>query len=127
MARSVGAQLAVIGDPACYPELKEALAGSGIEAAAGAEAVVEAALRPAEWVMAGIVGAAGLRADPGRGAAAAPWWRWPTRSAWSAPAPCSWMRCARHGATLLPVDSEHNAIWQALAGSDRAGVRRADL
>ncbi|MFZ1426011.1 MAG: hypothetical protein WAS21_04505, partial [Geminicoccaceae bacterium] len=52
LARRCGARLAVIGDPACYPELKDRLAGNGIEVAAGAEAVVEAARRPAEWVMA---------------------------------------------------------------------------
>lgn len=126
MARSVGARLAVVGDPSCYPELKELLAGSGIEAAAGADAVVDAAMRPAEWVMAGIVGAAGLRptlAAVGRGAMVA-----------LANKEC--LVCAgalfmdavrRHGATLLPVDSEHNAIWQALAGSDPAGVRKLIL
>ena len=50
---------------------------------------------------------------------AAPWWRWPTRNAWSAPATCSCARCGAMAPMLLPVDSEHNAIWQALAGSDR--------
>ena len=59
-ARALGARFAAIADPADYPALKEALAGSGIEAACGREALVEAAERPADWVMAGIVGAAGL-------------------------------------------------------------------
>jgi 1-deoxy-D-xylulose-5-phosphate reductoisomerase len=59
-ARRVGARLAVIADPACYGTLKAALAGSDVEAAAGPASVIEAASRPAEWVMAAIVGAAGL-------------------------------------------------------------------
>jgi 1-deoxy-D-xylulose-5-phosphate reductoisomerase len=125
-ARTCGARLAVVGDPACYRALKDALGGSGIEAAAGEAALVEAAERPAEWVMAGIVGAAGLR---------------PTlaairRGAMVAIANKECLVCAghlvmrevrRYGATLLPVDSEHNAIWQAMAGNDRAGVRRLIL
>ena len=125
-ARIAGARLAVIGDPDGYLDLKAALAGSGIEAAAGAEALVEAAERPAEWVMAGIVGAAGLR---------------PTlaairRGAMVALANKECLVCAGHlvmdevarcGAMLLPVDSEHNAIWQALAGNDPGGVRKLIL
>ena len=125
-ARACGARLAVVGDPVCYGELKSALAGSGIEAAAGAAALEEAAQRPAEWVMAGIVGAAGLR--PTLAAV--------RRGAMVALANKECLVCAghlfmqevrRHDAMLLPVDSEHNAIWQALAGSDRAGVRRLIL
>ncbi|HEY1432353.1 MAG TPA: 1-deoxy-D-xylulose-5-phosphate reductoisomerase, partial [Stellaceae bacterium] len=59
-ARALRARFAAIADPAHYPALKEALAGSGIETACGAQAIVEAASRPADWVMAAIVGAAGL-------------------------------------------------------------------
>ena len=59
-ARRLGARFAAIGDPAHYPALKEALAGTGIETACGPASLIEAAQRPAEWVMAGIVGAAGL-------------------------------------------------------------------
>jgi 1-deoxy-D-xylulose-5-phosphate reductoisomerase len=126
IARASGAKLAVIGDPAGYRALKEQLAGSGIEVAAGSTALEEAALRPAEWVMAGIVGAAGLRST----LAAV------RRGAMVALANKECLVCAgslfmrevrRHAAMLLPVDSEHNAIWQALAGSDRAGVRRLIL
>lgn len=126
LARRCGARLAVIGDPARYAELKDHLAGSGIEVAAGAEAVVEAAQRPAEWVMAGIVGAAGLR--PTLAAV--------ERGAMVALANKECLVCAgdlflrevrRHGAHLLPVDSEHNAIWQALRGCDATGVRRLIL
>ena len=126
IARSCRARLAVTGDPDCYGTLKEHLAGSGIEVAAGAAALEEAALRPAEWVMAGIVGAAGLRAT----LAAV------RRGAMVALANKECLVCAgalfmrevrRHGAKLLPVDSEHNAIWQALAGADEGGVRRLIL
>ncbi len=125
-ARACGARLAVIGEPDRYAALKAALSGSGIEVAAGARALEEAAERPAEWVMAGIVGAAGLR--PTLAAV--------RRGAMVALANKECLVCAghlfmgevrRHGALLLPVDSEHNAIWQALAGSDRAGVRRLVL
>jgi 1-deoxy-D-xylulose-5-phosphate reductoisomerase len=61
IARAVGAALAVVADPAAYAELKEGLAGSGIEAAAGEQALLEAAQRPADWVMAAISGAIGLK------------------------------------------------------------------
>ena len=61
LAVKLGASCAVIADPLLYADLKEALAGSGIEALAGPDAVVEAAGRPSDWVMAAITGAAGLR------------------------------------------------------------------
>jgi 1-deoxy-D-xylulose-5-phosphate reductoisomerase len=110
-ARSLRARFAAIGDPLHYPALKQALAGTGIETACGAEALAEAALRPAEWVMAAIVGAAGL--EPTLSAI--------RRGAIVALANKEVLVCAgslvmqevtRCGATLLPVDSEHNAIWQ---------------
>jgi 1-deoxy-D-xylulose-5-phosphate reductoisomerase len=112
-ARRVGAKLAVVADSSRYQDLKEALAGSGVEVAAGARAVAEAADRPAEWVMAAIVGAAGL----------APTLAAVRRGAIVALANKETLVCAgslmtsevvRHGATLLPVDSEHNAIFQVL-------------
>ena len=112
-ARRVGAKLAVVADPTRYQDLKEALAGSGIEAAAGAPALTEAAARPADWVMAAIVGAAGL----------APTLAAVRRGAIIALANKETLVCAgslmiaevtHHGATLLPVDSEHNAIFQVL-------------
>jgi len=112
-ARRVGAKLAVVADSSRYQDLKEALAGSGVEVAAGARAVAEAAGRPAEWVMAAIVGAAGL----------APTLAAVRRGAIVALANKETLVCAgslmtsevvRHGATLLPVDSEHNAIFQVL-------------
>ena len=60
LAREFGARFAAVADPDAYGELKDALAGTGIEAAAGADAVVEAARRPADWVIGAITGAAGL-------------------------------------------------------------------
>ncbi|MGD9535915.1 MAG: 1-deoxy-D-xylulose-5-phosphate reductoisomerase [Alphaproteobacteria bacterium] len=110
-ARRLGAKLAVIGDERRYLDLKAALSGTGIRAAAGPEAVVEAAAQPADWVMAGIVGAAGL----------APTLAAVRRGAVVALANKECLVCAgslmvdevrQHGATLLPVDSEHNAIFQ---------------
>ena len=110
-ARAVGAKQAVIGDAALHGALKEALAGTDTVAAAGRDALVEAAAAPADFVMAGIVGAAGLR--PTLAAAA--------QGAVIGLANKECLVCAgslmlaeveRGGATLLPVDSEHNAIYQ---------------
>ncbi len=112
-ARRLGARFAAVADPEAWPVLRDALAGTGIEAAAGPEAVVAAAARPAEWVMAGIVGAAGL----------APMMAAIERGALVAFANKECLVCAgdlvtaaarQHGARLLPVDSEHNAIFQVL-------------
>ncbi|RAU22567.1 1-deoxy-D-xylulose-5-phosphate reductoisomerase [Paramagnetospirillum kuznetsovii] len=110
-ARRLKAKLAVVADEAAYPALKEALAGSGIEAAAGARSVVAAAELPADWVMAAIVGAAGL----------APTLAAVRRGAVVGLANKECLVCAgqlmmaevqKHKATLLPVDSEHSAIFQ---------------
>lgn len=110
-ARRLHARRAVVADPAHYGALKEALAGSGCEAAAGPSAVVEAADMPADWVMSAIVGAAGL--EPTLAAI--------RRGAIVALANKECLVCAgallmaevkRHRATLLPVDSEHSAIFQ---------------
>ena len=125
-ARRVGAKLAVVADSSRYQDLKEALAGSGVEVAAGARAVAEAADRPAEWVMAAIVGAAGL----------APTLAAVRRGAIVALANKETLVCAgslmtsevvRHGATLLPVDSEHNAIFQVLDFEHLDAVDRITL
>ena len=107
------ARLAVTADPARYADLKARLAGTGIEAAAGPDALIEAAQRPADWVMAAIVGSAGL----------APTLAAVRRGALVALANKECLVCAgdlftaeveRHGARLLPADSEHNAIAQIL-------------
>jgi 1-deoxy-D-xylulose-5-phosphate reductoisomerase len=125
-ARAVGAKIAVIADDSKYPALKAALAGSGIEAAAGPSAVVEAALRPADWVMAAIVGAAGL----------APTLAAVERGAMVALANKEVLVCAgalvmaaarSKGATLLPVDSEHNAIFQCLETDQTHAIERIVL
>ena len=110
-ARALRARFVGIADPVQYPELKQALAGTGIEAACGAEALTEAAARPADWVMAGIVGAAGLAptlAAIRRGAIVA----LANKEALVCAGRLVMQEVARRGATLLPVDSEHNAIWQ---------------
>jgi 1-deoxy-D-xylulose-5-phosphate reductoisomerase len=125
-ARKLGARLAVIADASRYGALKIALAGSGVEAAAGPEAVIEAAARPADWVMAAIVGAAGL----------APTLEAVRRGAIVALANKEVLVCAgaifmdevkRHAATLLPVDSEHNAIFQVFEGKQRDAIDRIVL
>ena len=112
-ARRLRPAIAVLADETCLPLLREALAGSGIACAAGGAAVLEAASRPADWTMAAVVGAAGLRptlAALRRGGTLA--------LANKESLVCAGaivMRVAREaGALLLPVDSEHNAIFQAL-------------
>jgi 1-deoxy-D-xylulose-5-phosphate reductoisomerase len=126
LARDLGARLAVIGDEGCYGELKGALANSGIEAAAGEDAIVDAARRPAQWVMAAITGAAGLRPTMTaleRGATIAL-----ANKECLVCAGALFMRRAQEaGAVVLPVDSEHNAIFQALSAGRRADVSRIIL
>lgn len=125
-ARRTNAKLAVIGEEALYQPLREALAGTGIECAAGAEAVVSAAAREADWTMAAIVGCAGL---PGvmaairRGGAVA----LANKEALVSAGPVLTAAMRRHGATLLPVDSEHNAIFQCFAHDAPESVRRIIL
>jgi 1-deoxy-D-xylulose-5-phosphate reductoisomerase len=126
IARDVGAQFAVVADPAAFGDLKDALAGSGIAAAAGEAALVQAAQRPADWVMAAISGSVGLKATLAaieRGATVA--------LANKECLVCAGSLFMRHaasaGATLLPVDSEHNAIFQALGAGARADVKRVIL
>ncbi|MBI1203151.1 MAG: 1-deoxy-D-xylulose-5-phosphate reductoisomerase [Rhodopseudomonas sp.] len=126
IAREVGARVAVVADPQSYGELKEALAGTGIAAAAGVDAVDEAALYPADWVMAAIAGSVGLRptmAAIERGATVAL-----ANKECLVCAGSLFMRAAaKAGATVLPVDSEHNAVFQALGGSRREDLRRIIL
>jgi len=110
-ARGCGAAIAVIAEPSLYGDLKRALSGSGIEAAAGDSGLAEAAARPAEWVMAAIVGAAGLRptlAAARRGAVVA----LANKECLVSAGEVVLAEVRRSGATLLPVDSEHNAIFQ---------------
>src|SRR3546814_738955 len=110
-ARRLRAKLAVIGDEALYQPLKEALAGSGVEAAAGQGAVEEAASRPVDWTMSAIGGRAGRKptmAAIKAGATIAI----ANKEALVCAGPGVASAAARHGVRLLPVDSEHNAIFQ---------------
>ncbi len=126
LARQFGAEIAVVADENCLPELKEALAGSGIAAAGGASALVEAASRPADITVAAIVGCAGLAPtmaaiEQGQTVALA------NKEALVSAGDVMKAAVARSGATLLPLDSEHNAIFQCLAGNDAANVRSITL
>lgn len=126
MARALRAEVAVCADPSGLPDLRDRLAGSGVEAAAGTAAIVEAADRPADWVMSSIVGAAGL--EPGfralrHGATLA----LANKESLVTAGPLVMAEAARHGARILPVDSEHSAIFQALVGEDIASVERIIL
>ena len=126
IAREVGARHAVVADHAAYRELKEALSGSRIEAASGEDALVEAAQRPADWVMAAISGSVGLKptlAAIERGATVA----LANKECLVCAGGLFMRRAASTGATVLPVDSEHNAVFQALGAGNRADVRRAIL
>ncbi|MDQ2088509.1 1-deoxy-D-xylulose-5-phosphate reductoisomerase [Marimonas arenosa] len=119
----LGADLAVTAQEALYSELKAALSGTGIEAAAGAAALAEAAARPADWVMSAIVGAAGLAPgmtalEQGSTLALA------NKESLVTAGPLLMRTAAVHGATVLPVDSEHSAVFQALVGEDMAAVER---
>lgn len=126
LAKEFGAKQAVIGDEARYGELREALAGSGVEPAAGRKALCEAAMRPADIVMAAIVGCAGLAPvmaaiEQGRTVALA------NKEALVSAGEVMTAAVEKHGATLLPVDSEHNAIFQCLQGGRLDEVRTITL
>lgn len=125
-ARRVRARRAIVADTSAWPTLSESLAGSGIAADAGPEAVLAAASLPVDWTMAGIVGVAGLRATMAA----------VESGGIVAIANKECLVCAgellieaanRSGATLLPADSEHNAVFQALDGTAPATVERIIL
>ena len=122
-ARQLKPELAVIADESRYAALKDALAGSGIAVAAGAQAVVDAAERDSDWVMAAIVGAAGLPstlAAARRGATVA----FANKETLVCAGPLMMKLVAEAGAQLLPVDSEHNAIWQVFDFERREAISR---
>ncbi|HMR31872.1 MAG TPA: 1-deoxy-D-xylulose-5-phosphate reductoisomerase [Geminicoccaceae bacterium] len=126
IARRYRARFAAVADPAAYAELRDALAGSGIEAAAGQEALAEAARRDADLVVAAIVGAAGLvpvLAAIRRGAMVA----LANKECLVCAGTILMRELARSGARLLPVDSEHSAIFQVLTGNRREDVERLTL
>lgn len=126
LAARVKPRRAVIGDESLYPRLKEALAGTDIETAAGEEAIVEAAGAGADWTMAAIVGTAGLkpvmRALEGGGTVALA-----NKESLVSAGDLVTGAAAASGATLLPVDSEHNAVFQCLDHLRPEGVRRIIL
>jgi len=126
IARRTGAALAVVSDEARLPDLAERLAGSGCRAAAGTDALIEAAAGEAELVIAAIVGCAGLRpvmaaVEAGRTVALA------NKEALVTAGALMTEAATRSGATLLPVDSEHNAIFQCLACGRKEDVAKIVL
>jgi 1-deoxy-D-xylulose-5-phosphate reductoisomerase len=126
MAIALGAKFAAIANPAGYADLRAGVVGKDIEIAAGEEAMLEAAKRPADLVVSGIVGAVGL----------APTFAAIREGRVIALANKETLVCAgyavmeaveRFGARLLPLDSEHNAIFQALGGRDVAEIVRMTI
>ncbi len=122
LAIEFSAEIAVVGDEKCLPELREHLSGTGIKAAGGAQALCEAAARPCDLTVAAIVGCAGLAPtmaaiEQGKTVALA------NKEALVSAGEVMTAKVAKHGTTLLPVDSEHNAIFQCLQGGDIADVR----
>ena len=125
-ARDLNARLAVIANPDLYRDLKDSLSGSGIEVAAGSEALTEAAARPADWVMAAIVGAAGLAPTleaVRRGATVG----LANKECLVSAGEIFMKEVEHHGATLVPVDSEHSAIFQVFEFDQADKVERIIL
>ena len=126
LAREFRPDLAVVADESCHDALRQALAGTGIETAAGSAALVEAAQRPTDLVLAAIVGTAGLAPTmaalaAGHDVALA------NKEALVSAGELMTAAARASGATILPVDSEHNAIFQCLAGGRIDQVRRIIL
>jgi 1-deoxy-D-xylulose-5-phosphate reductoisomerase len=126
LAREFGAELAVVAEPAAYGELKDALAGSGVEAAAGRDGLIAAAKAEADVVIAAITGAAGLEPTlaalaPGRRVALA------NKECLVCAGRLFMTAAAAAGAVVLPVDSEHNAVFQVLAAGPREAVTKVTL
>ena len=126
IARELGARFAAVADEGAYRELKDALAGTAIEPAAGRAAMIEAARRPADWVMAAIAGATGLEptlAAVERGGTVA----LANKECLVCAGTLFMRRAAQRGTTVLPVDSEHNALFQAMSAGPREDVVRLVL
>ncbi|WP_174503634.1 1-deoxy-D-xylulose-5-phosphate reductoisomerase [Acidiphilium sp. C61] len=125
-ARALRAEIAVIADESAFPALRDALAGTGIRAEAGRAAVIAAAAEPADWTMAAITGTAGLEptlaATRNGGAIALA-----NKEALVSAGDVFLAAIAAAGATLLPVDSEHNAIFQSLADGNRDALEKIIL
>lgn len=125
-ARELRARKAVIGDEALFATLKDRLAGTGIACAAGRKAIIEAAADPADWTMAAIVGMAGLEpilAAIGQGGCVAIANKEPLVAAGKLVI----AEARKHGTALLPVDSEHNAVFQVFEPENRSGIERIVL
>ena len=119
----MGARFAAVADESAYGELKAGLAGTRIEAGAGRQGLIEAASRRADWIMGAITGASGLEptlaaVDQGRTVALA------NKECMVSAGALFMSRAAAAGTTVLPVDSEHNAIFQALTAGPRGDVTR---
>lgn len=119
----LGAEIAVTADESLLTPLRDLLAGSGVEAAAGRAALIEAAARPADWVMSAIVGAAGLAPgltalEQGGTLALA------NKESLVTAGRLIMNTAEQNGATILPVDSEHSAVFQALVGEEIDAVER---
>lgn len=122
-ARDLRAEMAVTAFPEYLGDLQAALAGSGIIAAAGEAALIEAADRPADWILSAIVGVAGLA--PGlRALRQGSTLALANKESLVAAGPLLMAEARKYGATVLPVDSEHSAIFQALVGEDLTSVER---
>lgn len=122
-ARALRAEVAVTAFPEHLPALRDALAGSGVDAAAGPQALEDAARRPADWIMSAIVGFAGL--PPGlaaleQGATLA----LANKESLVCAGPLLMATARKHNARILPVDSEHSAVFQALVGEEMSAVER---
>lgn len=125
-AKALKAKRAVIGEESYYNALKEALAGTDIEAAAGEQALIEAASMPADWIMAAIVGMAGLKPlmtaiKQGTTVAIA------NKEPLVAAGPLVLEAAAKAGTTILPIDSEHNAVFQVFEPENKEAIERIIL
>jgi 1-deoxy-D-xylulose-5-phosphate reductoisomerase len=123
LAKEFGARFAAVADPGRLADLKVALAGTRTECGAGESAIIEAASRPADWVMAAVSGAAGLKpalAAVDRGATVA----LANKECLVCAGDFFMQRAAKAGACILPADSEHNALFQALGCGNREELVR---
>ena len=123
LAREFDARFVAVADTSCFGELKDALAGSGIECGVGESAIIEAASRPADWLMAAVSGAAGLKpalaaVDRGTTIALA------NKECLVCAGDFFMQRAVKAGACILPADSEHNALFQALSSGNRDELTR---
>ncbi len=125
-AKELNASQAIIADPAAFKPLKELLSGSGVEVSAGREALLEAASMPCDLVMAAIMGFAGLEPimkaiEAGANVALA------NKEPLVAAGPLVMAAAQKHSVTILPVDSEHNAVFQVFDEKQRRAIERIIL